>query len=148
MIILFLLAGLNILFTDSQRAAQAPELVLSMTRTRCMGQCPAFTFELYSNHQASYKGEAFVPLLGEWTAKLTPGQYARVAKKFTDSSFFDMKDRYYQEVTDLPSTYLYYSDGEREKKILDYYGAPRELKALQEVVESLIQELDWKKKTK
>ena len=147
MILLFVLVGWNIVFTDSQRILQEPKLVLSLTKTRCMGECPAFKFELYNNHEASYKGEAFVPLLGEWSAKLTPEQYSYVVKQFTESSFFEMEDRYYQEITDLPSTYLYYADGEREKKILDYYGAPPELKALEKTVDDLNEKLNWKKST-
>lgn len=119
-------------------------VIISMTKTQCFGACPAYEFELYSDRTASYNGLAFTERKGEWEARLNKKQFDSIIKEFEESDFFKFEDRYYSDITDLPTTYLFYSDGTSEKKVMDYYGAPDELKKLEEKVEELIQQLEWK----
>lgn len=140
---------LTILLALSYHASEqdASYLVISLSKTQCFGQCPAFEFEVYSDLTAKYKGTAHVDLIGEWTTKLSSEQYHNLIQEFEQRNFFGFSDRYYQAVTDLPTTYISYSDGEKEKKIMDYYGAPEELKKLETKVEEFITHLKWEKIT-
>lgn len=123
-----------------------PDVIISMSKTQCFGSCPAFKFELYSDLSVHYTGIAYVDLIGNYMAKLTTKQYDDILQEFEDSDFFQFEDRYYKEVSDLPTTYLFYSDGEQGKKIMDYYGAPEKLKELETKIEDLITHVKWDKK--
>lgn len=122
-------------------------ITISMTKTPCFGQCPTYIFKLNSDHTASYDGEANVEMMGSWSSVLTEEQYQDLLKEFEESDFFQFSERYYKELTGLPTTYLLYSDGEKEKKVMDYYGAPEKIKELENKIEELIAHLKWAKKT-
>lgn len=132
---------LNMLNACSQTSQ--PYLTVSLTKTACYGQCPVYDFKLYSDCSATFKGTAFTDKLGDWKSKATKRQFNTLIEAFETSNFFEFEDRYYSEITDLPTTYLFYSDANRDKKIMDYYGAPQELKDLEAMVESLIDKLEW-----
>ena len=119
--------------------------IISLTKTPCFGQCPAYKFEVFKDGSATYTGEYFVDMIGKWTTKIDPQKLDSLLQAFETSNFFEFKERYYTEVTDLPTTYLFFNDGERSKKIMDYYGAPSALKALESKIEQFITELSWKK---
>lgn len=136
--ITLVLNTLNVYTQTSQ-----PYLAVSLTKTACYGQCPVYNFKLYSDCTATYNGTAFTDKIGDWKSKLTKKQFNSIIAEFKRSDFFEFKDRYYSEISDLPTTYLYYSDSNRDKKIMDYYGAPQELKDLEAMVEGLIDKLEW-----
>lgn len=125
---------------------QQPQLVLSIETTPCFGQCPVFEFKIYSNCKATYIGKSHVKMEGEWHSKLSLKQYRSLRDTFNESNYFGFDDRYTAEITDLPTTYIYYTDGNQKKKIMDYYDAPEELKMLEEKVYDLIENLNWKPK--
>ncbi|MEM7549611.1 MAG: DUF6438 domain-containing protein [Bacteroidota bacterium] len=122
-----------------------PYLVVSLTKTQCFGTCPAFDFELYSDCTVKYEGKAHVNQIGSFESKIKRKTYLEIVNQFEDSEFFQFQDRYYKEITDLPTTYIYYNDGGQDKKIMDYYGAPEKLKALEQSVDDLIETISWKK---
>ena len=61
---------------------------------------------------------------------------------FQPGNFFDFKEKYYSNAVDLPTTYLYFSDKGNNKTVVDYDGAPQELKYLEERIGKLL-DLDW-----
>lgn len=121
--------------------------VISLTKTECFGECPAYTFDIYSDLSVSFEGRAFTAMEGVWESHVTHDQLKDLKAAFEEARFFTLKDRYYADYSDLPTTYLYYSNGTKEKKVMDYYGAPEKLKRLEEQVEDLIAKLDWEKKS-
>jgi len=125
----------------------SPHVVISLQRTQCYGNCPAFKFDIYSDRTVKYKGVAHVEQIGEWTARLTSEQYQSIVREFEEANFFEFADTYYQDISDGPTTYVTYADGDSIKKVMDYYGAPEKLKKLEGKVEQLITEITWKKKT-
>lgn len=84
-------------------------------------------------------------MIGTYEASLNQGELQKIVQQFRDSKFFSFKNQYTGNVNDLPTTYLYFKDQLNEKTIQDYYNAPKELKDLEQVVESLIPTLQWKK---
>lgn len=139
------LAILTVMSYPLSAQESEPYVVISLQKTQCYGNCPAFKFEVYSDLSAKYSGIAHVEQLGDWSTTLTNEQHQHIMKEFEESDFFEFADRYYQEISDRPTTYVTYSDGDRVKKVMDYYGAPEKLKQLEAKVEKLITELEWKK---
>ena len=71
-------------------------------------------------------------------------RYQQLVDAFNESDFFDFHSEYTASMSDLPTTYVYYTDLRNSKEIKDYYGSPQALKDLEERVEALVNDLDWK----
>ena len=124
-----------------------PEMVISMKKTPCYGTCPVYEIKIFTNHKASLIAERNLPHIGEYTAIVPTEKYNELVDAFSNSSFFEFEDSYVAGITDLPTTFIYFSNQRRSKKIKDYYGSPQELKDLETMVAKLLDELQWKEET-
>ena len=116
-----------------------------MEKTSCMGTCPAYKFEIFLDNSARYTGKANVDLIGDYTATLTDAQLDNIKNSFAEADYFSFANVYSAQLTDLPTTFIYHHNGEQSLKITDYWGAPQELKDLEQKVENFITSIDWKK---
>ena len=128
---------------DSGSSSQDKSLVISMKKTMCYGKCPVYEIEIYDDLTVLFSGEKNVDLIGVYTASIDDSIYDSLVKKFNDANFFTFQKEYKKAVSDLPTTYLFFSDGAKSMKVKDYYGAPDSLKALEKSVADLIPELEW-----
>ena len=125
------------------QTSDEPSLIISMKRTACYGTCPVYELRIYSDHMATLTAEEHLELEGDYSAKISDETYQGIVDAFNASDFFDFEDEYTSNMSDLPTTFIYYSDLRRSKKIRDYYGSPEELRQLEDRVEALITDLDW-----
>ncbi len=123
----------------------ADVLIISLEKTPCFGPCEAYKLEMFSSGLVKFNGIRNHKMIGTYEASLNQGELQKIVQQFRDSKFFSFKNQYTGNVNDLPTTYLYFKDQLNEKTIQDYYNAPKELKDLEQVVESLIPTLQWKK---
>ncbi len=126
----------------SQRGLTEKDLVISIESTPCMGDCPVYRAEIYSNGLVVYEGKEHVKMTGQYTGRLSRKELKQLRLAFEEAGFFSMEDEYVEPWTDLPTTWLYYSDGTRQKKIKDYSGAPEALKKLEEMVMEMVNRID------
>ena len=119
--------------------------MMMMERTTCMGDCPAFVFNVYPDGSATYEGKSNVMLIGNYTTTISVEQLDILKNSFNEAEFFKFADVYSANITDLPTTFIYYNDGKQSLKITDYYGAPEPLTGLEAKVVSFIEALDWQK---
>lgn len=138
-----LLTTLTLIFIPVIIQAQSSKLVTSYTKTRCMGSCPAFRVEVYANGKAFYSGEYNVERMGRWIAVLSNSELEEIKSIFETYDFLSFQDRYYTEISDLPTIQIEYDTDVEKKKVLDYYGAPQELKQLELELETLIDRINW-----
>lgn len=110
-----------------------------------MGSCPAFRFEVYASRKAFYSGEYNVERLGRWTSVLSNAELEKIKSIFESYDFFSFQDRYYSQISDRQTIQVEYNTDEKKKKVLDYYGAPKELKQLELELEALIDRLKWER---
>jgi len=120
-------------------------LVVSMKKTICYGTCPAYEIKIYDNLEVSLKGEKYLDLIGSFESKISKARLGELSQMFSDANFFEFDNKYYEAFSDLPTTYIMFSQDGQSKEIMDYYGAPEALKKLEEEVAKLLDELDWKK---
>ena len=120
-------------------------LVISMKKTICYGTCPAYEIKIYDNLKVSLKGEKYLDLIGSFEAKISKSRLSELSQMFSEANFFEFENKYYKAFSDLPTTYILFSQDGQSKEIMDYYGAPEVLKKLEEEVAMLLDELDWKK---
>ena len=119
--------------------------MIMMEKTACMGACPTYVFNIYPDGTATYRGTKNVNNIGNYTAKLSVDQLQQIQTTFRDADFFKFADVYSANMTDLPTTFIYYHNGRENLKITDYYGAPETLKTLEKAVETFISTIVWKK---
>ncbi len=124
------------------------ESYILLEKGGCFGMCPIYQLRVNGVGEVSYHGERFVEVEGKHQARLSPAETNALFRAFEASSFWGFKDAYDDpNVVDLPTIYLTYSDGERTKRIKDYYGTPEEIKALEAQVEAVAVQQGWLKKT-
>ncbi len=120
------------------------QLLFSMEKTSCMGKCPVYTLKVYQDGWAELLGTAHIKYLGNYQVKLSDEELEDIKNSFQKHQFFGLEEKYYANVSDLPTTYLFYQDGTNSKKVMDYHGAPENLKQLEKHLATYLDK-DWKK---
>lgn len=119
--------------------------IITIEKTICFGTCPAYLFKAYPNGSVTYTGKDYVKLVGEYKASISKEELANIKMLFNEADYFNFANVYSANITDLPTTYLYYDDGKQNKKIMDYHGAPESLKKLEQDLEDFINAINWQK---
>ncbi len=113
-------------------------VIIEMEKTPCYGRCPVYTIQIDERGKGLLEGIENTPFTGLHSFRLSRKEVEGLKAGFERIGFFGLQDRYYDHVTDLPTTYLTYRSGSRKKKIMDYFGAPEELKSLEKQIETLV----------
>lgn len=129
---------------SSKKQSASSTVIMMMEKTACMGTCPVYKFEVFLDKTAHYNGKAHVDRPGKFTATLTEAQLDYLKNSFAEADYFSMANVYSAQLTDLPTTFLYYHNGRESLKVTDYWGAPKELKELENKLEEFIRTVDWK----
>lgn len=120
------------------------KLVISYLQTSGYNKlAPKYEIKLFNNRQMYLDAIRNLDITGKHMRTLSEKEYNALIKAFTDADFFEFEDSYTSDMTDLPSRYLYFCYDGKEKKILDYYGAPEELKELELLVQSFLDRVGW-----
>ena len=114
------------------------KLAIELQKTRCYGPCPVYTISIARNGKGLFEGKSHVEFIGLFQFRLSKKEMATLREAFQAIGFFGLENEYYKQVMDLPTTYIFYNDGVRQKKIKDYYGAPEELSRLEQNIEEMV----------
>jgi hypothetical protein len=124
---------------------------ISLERTICFGTCPSYRVTIKRDGAVEYDGKEFVAQKGLKTSKISDGNFLKLESKIRATHFFDLEDEYIMEhvgnasvaITDLPTTIVTVKAGGRIKKIEDYLGAPKKLKELEDLIETVANTAAW-----
>lgn len=119
--------------------------VIVLETTPCRGTCPVQKLTVYADGRVKYVGEEYTDRLGTYEVRLPKRELARLKTCFRQARFFDFKTSYQAKISDLPATYLTFSDEGRTHTVLDYYGTPKAVKDLEKEVLALLKRKGWKK---
>jgi len=135
-----------VVLTSGCKSIEIPDRppVITQQATACYGSCPVYTIHIYDNRTVSLNAEKFLPLQGNYKTRLKEKDYEKLLNLF-ETTIYDFKDEYKSQISDMPTVYLTFNYNNRQKQIMDYYGAPAELKQIEQEVFSLINTLKWKK---
>lgn len=148
-ILFLLLFALPAIAQDFSEEKSIPEdAVVYMERTQCYGTCPIYTYYVLEDGTAKYIGKEHVEKTGTYYTTLSPDEMEDLINLFYKYDFFKYENRYVDLISDLPTTYIYFSHNGEEKKITDYHGAPESLKKLEKEVDNFMESLEWEKKEK
>lgn len=118
---------------------------IELSKTACYGKCPVYTVTIASDGKAVYDGKMNVSKIGVYTKKLAKEEVDKLFKSFDNSEFDNFQDRYDAIISDIPSTIISYIRDNKVKTVIDRRGAPQELKALEQLVEEIVNSEGWKK---
>ncbi len=120
----------------------ASQIVVTIKRETGLACSPDYSAEIYGDGTVIYRGEACVKVTGERRHKISTDRLAQLIKAFEQANYFSFKDSYEfdergMSVTDLPRTTTSISLNGKTKKVVDYLSPPKELVALEELIEKL-----------
>ena len=118
-------------------------LLFSLKRTPCLGTCPVFKLEVYTDGFVLYKGKNYVDLIGDYTGVLNSEQLAVVVKFFNDADFYAFESEYNDGRLDIPATIIEYYGPKGDKKVEARTEIPKKFRVLTSELEKLIKEIDW-----
>lgn len=142
---LFFLSTLTLFSSPASIVAQKkadPGILITINRETCLGGCPSYSAQIYTDGRVVYRGYDFVKVKGERRHKVTETRVMELVKAFERIDYFSLKDKYEvdangRSVTDQPRTTTSISLNGKYKKVVDYYCAPKELVALEDLIDKL-----------
>jgi len=91
----------------------------------------------------TYEGSRYVHVAGRQSAMIDRAAVAGLVAEVVRSGFFELKDRYDDNITDLPTTYVTVEIDSRKKRVIDYAGAPHGLRDLEREIDRVTNSRRW-----
>ena len=131
---------------DLQLGGTVPgdSLFFRLERTPCFGPCKAYRISVYRSGYGTFDGILNMEKEGPHAHRIEKSVLEDLLTKAQALGFFDLKDRYDADVTDLPSTVVRIAANGQDKTVLGRVGAPSSFKALVEHAESILLPMPWK----
>jgi Domain of unknown function (DUF6438) len=110
---------------------------ITLERTACFGTCPIYKVTLRRDGTISYNGRRFVELEGAYEGKVYG--FDRLAQLILSSGYFNLKDNYSINATDLPSTITSVVRSGKRKTITNYGDSgPVELWGIEMAIDGML----------
>lgn len=137
LLIIFIIILSSCKTTSNQISNNQKKLIISLEKTACFGTCPILKIEIYNNGAVVYNGIKHVKRLGIHYFEIQPKEIQKILSKAKEIGFDNLENEYTERISDLPTTYIMIN----EKLIKDYFGAPKNLKILETLIEEKILDL-------
>jgi len=117
-------------------------VVITIDRKTCFGDCPDYSAQIYSDGTVIYIGRFNVKEIGERRTKVSQQAIQELIKEFQRINYFALKDKYETDengmsVTDQATTTTSICLDGKKKTVVNYLYAPKELDALEDKIDSL-----------
>ena len=113
------------------------DIVLSLKKSGCFGNCPVYTFNIYEGGYCEFIGKQNTNKIGTHSRQLEKDEYKALVKSFKESNFHDFQDMYESNIADLPLMTISYNDGKVLKTVKGKRERPEELHRLQFKLEKI-----------
>lgn len=130
---------------DKSAPAVPDSLLFSYEKTSCRGFCPAYKMQIYKSGYAEFMGLRNSKKSGKHKMFIKKKELSKLMKKFETFDFLKMENEYTSMTTDLPSTIIIYKKESKVKRVVDYDGAPENLKKLERDIERVVDSESWSK---
>jgi hypothetical protein len=127
--------------------------VVTLKRMPCFGMCPAYQVSVFSDGTVEWYGNNFIGTIGEAKGKLPKQQLEGLIRAILDSGFLSLANAYkgcinaqgqLESMSDLPTTFLTFSQHGVTKTTEDYMCAPDALRALETLVDKVLNTHQWR----
>lgn len=119
------------------------EVIITLERTVCFGACPDYKVTINGDGTVVFEGRNFVAIEGVQTAKISEEQVQNLVAEFYRAGFFSLRDRYEQQITDLPSQTTSITIDGKSKTIYRYGFEPRQLAELENKIDEIAGTEKW-----
>ncbi|MEZ5289666.1 MAG: DUF6438 domain-containing protein [Vicinamibacterales bacterium] len=131
----------------AEDVAGTPYQEIGLSRTTCFGVCPVYDITYHRDGTVHYRGSEHVDYVGERRGHLPAADFVALARFVDQASFRALDDVYGRppSSSDVPSiaVRVLYVDGSTKSVTLHDRFGPRELWALQRVLDGLMLEVQW-----
>ncbi len=106
-------------------SANLKDAVITLERTLCFGNCPAYKLTVYGNGAVTFEGKSFVRVTGKAEGAITQEQFKQLIFVFEEANYDSLKDSYTQiSVTDAPYVTTSITVDGKTKTVRHYLGDP------------------------
>ena len=117
---------------------------VGIERTRCLTNCPAYTFIVQADGTFRYTGEYGVERLGEYTGTVSKGTLNQILQFIDESDFMSFDDSYTTGFLDSATTYTLVTKNGEQKVVENYANAgPATLWAIEQLIAGLLETATW-----
>jgi hypothetical protein len=127
------------------------DLVISLERSTCYGDCPAYKLTIHGDGRVEYEGKKNVKLTTKKEGRLQPADVRKIVSAFDKANYFSIKS-YTEEscsctlCTDMPTAITEIRAKGLSHRVEHYYGcrcAPKELWELEESIDGIAGTKQW-----
>jgi len=125
---------------------------ISLQKTACFGTCPVYKVTIHADGAVIFHGERFVASIGEFESSVNAGQFEILVDAIKQINFWDLDEAYRFKlgpdnsrttVSDLPSRIITVDRESMTKSVLNYFGGPDELEALESLIDEIAAVSHW-----
>jgi hypothetical protein len=141
-IFLLLLALLSVGLSAAAQAKPDSQIVITIKRETGLACSPDYSAEIYADGTVVYHGIDCVKVVGMKRHKIDQARLKQLVSAFQRINYFSLKDGYEVDEnghswTDSPRTTTSISWNGKYKKVVDYICPPKELVALEDLIDKL-----------
>lgn len=114
------------------------QLLASIERTACYGQCPMYKTFFFDNGEVTYIGKRFVDNIGTYKALLTAEEVEQIGQMAEEYNYFELDSLYPTPVSDFPSCITEVRLNGRYKKVVNRRGPPENLTDFERFLDGLM----------
>ena len=123
------------------------ELLASIRKTACYGNCPVFEAKIYSDGRVVYEGKQNVDRVGQFESWVSEDFIAGIYHAANKNDFLSMQTHYPEKkhfIPDFPNTVSYLKFEDEEKTVTNNHNAPVGLSNFESYFINLLENLEWK----
>lgn len=123
------------------------EKVVSMNMGPCYGNCPVYTLTVYNNGIVAYEGERFTDRKGIHIRDIGRSGIKALQQELVAANLWKFPNAFKSRIPDLPTVTIEYFEDGRSKVIRGKDGRPPQVLKIQELLEQIANEGEWKQHT-
>lgn len=143
---LIALFALSLLGACATRSASSIGEV-TLERTACFGSCPAYTVSIAPDGAVTFVGQNHTRVVGEQHGQADRAAVATLHRRIVTAGFFNLRDEYRADVSDLPDYIVTVRRGDLTKRVLDYAGTaagmPQTVREIEEEIDRVAGTERW-----
>jgi|SoiMethySBSTD1v2_1073268.scaffolds.fasta_scaffold134971_3 hypothetical protein len=136
----------------AQTAPVPGDTVITLERTTCGGECPAYRVSIDARGNVVYEGTEFVRVKGLQRDQISVAHVTALLETATRIGFFELREQYrfiqnpdatQRIVTDLPTAFVTVTREGQSRRVEDYLGSPDGLKELESQIDGAARTKQW-----
>jgi hypothetical protein len=130
---------------EKTQPAAEPQLLASIQRTACYGQCPIYKATFMDNGEVKYVGKHFVENVGTYSTLISAEDVRSIEEKITEYDYYSLDSLYPTMVADFPSCITEVNLNGNYKRVIDRRNPPKNLKMFEKFLDGLLEDREFTK---